>query len=616
MLPINKHFQRKLLLICITLLTLSASGQIVVSTQHNDNARTGQNTQETWLTPSAVTWKRFGKLSAYNVDGFIVGQPLYVPGVTFPGLGTYNAIYVATQHDTVYAFDADLNIATPLWQVSFINPSANIVTETIAQQGCPETGYTEVGIMGTPVIDTTTNTLYVVAKTVENGVYVFRLHALDLATGIEKFNGPVQITGSVQNSQGSTIIFTPYRVAQRPGLLLSNGILYIGFGSNGCDLSSFGWVMAYDGSSLQQLGIFNADPNQTYGGSVWQSGSGLAADGTSNVYFLTANGDFDGAVDFGDSFLKLSLSGGALNEIDYFTPFNQAYLNTNDLDLGSGGVVLLPDQPGQVPHLMVGAGKFGTLYVVNRDSLGGFTSTSDNVVQELPSAIPQVSGGGTGAAYWNGNVYYATTKGLRMFTITNGILSAVSIPTSASNISGKGLPSVSANGTSNGILWVLRGATYQAPQLAAYNATNLMQLYSSAQAANGRDTLPAISHFATPTVAAGRVYVGTQSQVVVYGLLPRLNIWYGNNQSAPAGTTLPKPLEIKATNPYTGTVISGTTVTFNDGGAGGTFSSPTAITDTNGIAATTYTLPAKSQTVKVSASAPSYSGATFTETAQ
>lgn len=611
------QFASKKVLFCTVLLAITQAFAQTVATQHNDNARTGQNTQETFLKPTNVISNRFGKISSLNVDGVIVGQPLFVPGVSFPGsLGVHDAVYVATQHDSVYAFDAQGVVAAPLWHVSFIN-GVNILTETITQQGCPETAYTEIGIMGTPVIDVAGGTLYVVAKTVENGVFVFHLHALDLGTGAEKFAGPVQITASVTNSSGTTVNLNPSRTAQRPGLLLTNGMVYIGFGSNGCDTFP-GWVMAYDANTLQQLAALDLDPNEAQGASVWQSGMGIAADSistnnTNNLYFATANGAFDWSTgDCGECVLRL---GNSLTLSDYFAPANRDFLDANDLDFGSGGVLLLPDQNSSPVHLLVAAGKEGTIYLLDRDNLGQYSST-DQVVQELPAGIPQVLGGGTGPAYWNGFIYYVTTKGLRMFSLTNGLLSSVSIPKSANSMSGKGLPSVSAKGTSNGILWVLRGSSYLAPQLAAYNASNLTQLYSSAQAPNGRDTLPAIAHFATPTIAGGRVYIGTQTQLVIYGLLPSLNIWYGNNQSAPAGTTLSKPLEVKAVNQYTGAAIPGVIVTFSDGGIGGTFSSPNAVTDSNGVASTNYTLPSTPQLISVTASSSGFGGATFRETAQ
>jgi len=276
----------------VALIASLATGQVAVITEHNDNSRTGQNVSETFLTPSNVTSKYFGKLFTQGVDGLVVAQPLYMPGVVIPGAGTHNVIYVVTQHDSVFAFDADNNKGsntTPLWTVSFINPGAGITTESGADQGCaPETGFAEIGIMGTPAIDPLTNTLYVVAKTNENGSYIFRLHALDITTGQEKFGGPVVITGSVVNSFGSTVPFVTTHQAQRPGLLLFNGNVYIGFGSNGCDHNAHGWVFAYAATTLQPTGVFNTTPDVKEGGSIWQSGAGLAGDSGGSVYFATA----------------------------------------------------------------------------------------------------------------------------------------------------------------------------------------------------------------------------------------------------------------------------------------------------------------------------------------
>ena len=589
------------------LVWVAAWGQ--VTTQHNDIFRSGQNTNEVLLTPSNVNVNRFGKLVSVAMDGYVVAQPLYVPQVTVTGGTLHNVVFVATQHDSVFALDAESG--NLLWSTSLIPRGGSTVPITV--QGCgASTGYTEVGVMGTPVIERSSNTLYVVAKTLENNSSVFRLHALDVGTGRERLGGSVVISASVVS--GTTqVTFNPAKQLQRPGLLLANGNVYLAFGSNGCDIDATGWIMAYHAATLQQVGVFNPDPDQTSGGSIWQSGKGVAADGVGNIYFATANGAFDVSLgDCGECVMKL---GSSLTPSDYFSPADRDYLDTQDFDLGSGGVLLLPDQANPPHYLLVAAGKEGTVYLLNRNNLGQFNASGDQVVQELPGGLPQVDGGGTGAAYWNNNIYFASTKGLRMFRLSNGTLSAVSIPKSASAISGKGLPSVSANGTTNGIVWVLGGPTYLSPQLAAYDATQLASLYTSSAAANGRDTLSPTAHFATPTIAKGRVYVGTQSQLVIYGLLPMLKVWFGNNQSGSAGTTLPNPIEVKAVGAYSGSVLPNITVTFSDNGAGGTFSNPTAITDSNGIALTTYTLPSTPGTVKISASAARFASAQFTEIA-
>jgi len=584
--------------------------QVSVLTQHNDNSRTGLNAHETLLTPTSVSFKTFGKLFTQSVDGFVVAQPLYLPGVTIAG-GTHNVVYVATQHDSVYAFDADSNTganSSPLWSVSFINPPT-VTTETIKQQGCPATGYSEIGIMGTPVIDPNTNTLYVVAKTAESGSYILRLHALDVSNGQEKFGGPVVITATYNK-----IKFPPNQQAQRPGLLLMNGTLYIGFGSNGCDFTAHGWVMSYNPATLQQTGVINLSPNQTYGASVWQAGAGLGGDNAGNVFLMTANGPFEaGGPDFGDTMMKLSLGAGGnpLGWSDYFTPSDQDYLDTHDVDLGSGGPLLLPDQAGPNLHVMLGVGKEGTIYVVNRDNMGQYNG-QDMVIQEIASGFGEYAGT---PAYWNNMVYFAPNfSPVQAYSVNSGRLSSSPVAQTYS-IAARGMLSVSANGTSAGLLWILRGATYSAPLLTAFNATTLLQAYSSNQAADNRDTMPAIAHFATPTIANGKVYAGGQSQVAVYGLLPNLKIWLGNNQSGKVGTTLPKAIQVKAVNPYTNLAIPGVTVTFSDGGAGGTFSSPSAVTNSNGVASTTYTLPSTTGSITITANASGFTTPAFSETA-
>jgi hypothetical protein len=589
----------------LTFMASTAAGQVSVTTEHNDNSRTGQNISETFLTPSNVTSKYFGKLFTQSVDGLVVAQPLYMPGVVLPTAGTHNVVYVATQHDSVFAFDADNNSgsnASSLWTTSFINPSAGVTTQSSTDQGCgPETGFTEIGIMGTPAIDATTNTLYVVAKTNENGSYIFRLHALDITNGQEKFGGPVAITGSVVNSFGSTVPFVTTHQAQRPGLLLLNGNVYIGFGSNGCDHNAHGWVFAYDAASLQQTGVFSTTPDVKEGGSVWQSGAGLAGDSAGNVYLASAAlGDFDantGGMDFGDTVLKLNLSGGPLTWVDYFTPANQSFLNSGDLDLGSGGVVLLPDQSGPNPHLLLAAGKEGVIYLVNRDDMGQFNVNGDDVVQEIDSSLGEIY---SIPVYWNGMVYYVGTNNrtLQAYSLSSGLLSTSPVLQSIP-VGGRGLPSLSANGTTNGLIWLLRGRSYATAMLTAFNTANLAVTYSSNQALGNRDTVGPIAHFATPTIANGKVYVGTTTQLAVYGLMAIVKATGGSGQTGTAGTTLPKPLTVKVLDAYSGNVIPGVTLTFSDGGAGGTFANPTPVTGGDGVASTTYTLPGNPGVVSI-----------------
>jgi outer membrane protein assembly factor BamB len=340
--------------------TVLLNGQVSVLTNRYDNGRTGLNPKETFLNPANVKSTTFAKLGSFNVDGFVVAQPLYMENVSIGGT-LHDVVFVATMHDSLYAFDANNLTGAPLWQQSFINPGVGITPVPIGDQGCPlVNGYNEIGIQGTPVIQPAGNggTLYVDAKTKvvsgSNFTFVHTLYAVDITSG--SVLKSAQVTGSVQGANG-TVPFDSAKGCQRAGLLLSNGIVYVAFGSNGCDTSR-GWVFAYD-ASLNQLGEFSTSPNQPRGANIWQGGAGLAADDNGNVFFLTANGPFNvntGGSDFGDSFLKLTLSGGVLNWSDYFTPFDQANMGANDLDLGSGGAMLLSS-----PNVLIGAGKTGSI---------------------------------------------------------------------------------------------------------------------------------------------------------------------------------------------------------------------------------------------------------------
>jgi hypothetical protein len=588
-------------------------GQASVLTHHNDVARTGQNLNEIILNPTNVNAATFGKLFAQKVDGSIVGQPLYVPQVQFPNGTIHNVVYVATQHDSVFAFDADNALganASPLWTVSYPNP----IPDDAANFGCGTPGYTEIGIMGTPVIDPTTNTLYLVSKTLVSGQYLFNLHALDITSGAEKFGGPMEINATVQTSAGP-IVFTPAIQLQRPALLLLNGTVYIGFGSNGCDAYSYhGWLLAYSASTLQQVGLYITTPGGLKG-SLWGSGGGPAADDEGFIYFSTANGTFDfsaGGTDFGDSFLKMSTVQNGFTEQDYFTPYNQALLDDNDLDLGSGGLMILPDQGGAYPHEVLGGGKQGTLYLANRDAMGEYNEAEDMVLQEFPEIVPSIK---TVPAYWNGNVYLAGQNDyILMFSINNGQMS--SDPVQATNIlftdRGPSI-SISANGTSDGILWAMLHGT---PILYAFDATNLSnELYDTTQAAQLRDRILSTSRFVVPTIANGKVFVGGLNQLYVFGVLPTLAVSSGNNQSAAIGTELPAPLTLQATDAYSHAGIPGVTVTCKDGGADGTFSNPTGTTNSSGDFSTNYTFGVKARIVTITCTSIGYISAVFTETA-
>ena len=367
-----------------------AFAQVNVLTNKMDNSRTGQNISETLLTTANVNSAQFGKLFAFNVDGYVQAQPLYMSALTINGVPR-NVVFVATQHDSVYAIDADTGVQ--LWQTSFINPGAGVTTVPAQAEGCNNiTGLAELGITSTPVIDPTTGTLYVTAKTQEivsgHFTYVYRLHALDITTGLEKLGGPVQITGQI----GSLNLVILNQI-QRPALLLSNGTLYLGFGSNGCDLKARGWLFAYDASNLQQIAQMTTQPDNSYGSSIWQGGVGPAADSAGNVYLSTANGLFNySAQDLGDSVLKLSLGANAFSVADYFTPFDQANMAATDMDLGSGAPTLLPTQAGSsTPDLLVTSGKAGNIYLINRDNLGLYNPTNnDQITQYLPAALGRI----------------------------------------------------------------------------------------------------------------------------------------------------------------------------------------------------------------------------------
>lgn len=592
-----------------------ASAQVNVLTNKMDNSRSGQNISETLLSTSNVNSTQFGKLFAFNVDGYVQAQPLYLTSL-FIGGATHNVVFVATQHDSVYAIDADSGVQ--YWQTSFINPANGVTTVPPQAEGCNNvTGFNELGIVGTPVIDHSTGTLYVTAKTQElvggHYTYVYRLHALDVTTGLEKLGGPVQITGQI-----GTLNFVPLNQIQRPGLLLSNGTLYIGFGSNGCDLKARGWLFAYNVSNLQQIAQMTTQPDNSYGSSIWQGGVGPAADSAGNVYLSTANGVFNySAQDYGDSILKLSLGANAFTVEDYFTPFDQANMAATDTDLGSGGVMLLPTQTGSsTPNLLVASGKDADIYLVNRDNLGQYNpANNDQITQYIPAAL---SGELFGTAvYWNNLVYFLAHQDyLKAYSlsVSNGVsaLSTTPVAQTTSKLTNVGFPVVSANGTTNGIVWLVR-AVKGVQLMSAYDASRLFLMYDSGMAPGGRDSLGPIGHSATPIVANGKVYIGTQTQLVAYGLFPAINPAAGNNQTGSAGTTLPVPITVVASNPYTGSPIPGVTVTFSDGGKKGTFGSPTAVTDSTGQASSTYTLPNLPQTVTITVTSPGYTSATFTE---
>jgi chitodextrinase len=502
-----------------------------------DNMRSGANLNETVLTPANVTAPTFGKLFSYPLDGFAYASPLYVPNVTIPGQGTHHVVYVATEHDSVYAFDAEGRSSTPLWKVSFINPANGITTVPASDVGeCCDIA-PEIGISGTPVVDPSTNTMYLVAKTKEmsGGTtrYMQRLHALDLSTGAEKFGGPVVITASVPGTgAGSTngqVPFDSLHENQHTGIALVNGTLYFGFSSHGDIQPYHGWIFGFNPSTLQRTFAVCLTPNQE-GAGVWMGGGALASDSTGAIYFVTGDGEFDantGGPDYGDSFIRMTPAGGIA---DYFAPANQGAINTANHDLGSGGLLLLPDQPGAHPHEMITAGKDGTMYLVDRDNLGHFNATTNSNIQTLSNIFPNGQpepGNFTAPVYFNSYVFFGPLNDtIQAFRLTNGLL-----PTSATLRSSQVFPdrgaslSVSASSaTQNGILWAVQRngslpGDLRAYDIAASGNGQLNEIYNSNQA-GARDTLGVAAKFVAPVVANGRVYVAGTARLTVYGLLP------------------------------------------------------------------------------------------------
>ena len=538
------------------------SNDVSVVTFHNDNLRTGQNLNETLLNTGNVNAQHFGKRVSYPVDGQVYAQPLFVPHVHLKG-HDYNVVYVATENDSVYAFDAEqMHVVAPLWKRSFLHPpvvttvpSADVFSKYPHQDIEPS-----IGITSTPVIDPTTSTMYVVAMTKEHGnQYVQRLHALDITTGTDRPGSPVTIfaliKGEGYDSSNAGISFNTREANQRPALLLLNNVVYIAWGGFGDTDPYHGWLLgySYNGRAFRLAGVFNTTPDGQEGG-IWMSGAGPAADSQGNVYLTTGNGTFDlaqrGQRDAGSSFVKLSTQHGIVLS-DYFTPFNHQCLDSRDDDLGAGGVLLLPDQPHTAhPHLLLGAGKEGRIYLLDRDHLGQFRSypgnlqcnsqeeartTIDQVMQELPASS---TGGFFGIpAYWVGTaasgqlVYIGETDDhLKSYQLSRGTLSARATAETAKTFGYPGVtPSISSSRSDpgTGIVWIIAPASCDGPGCApqgpgvlrAYDATNIrVELYNSEQNIT-RDRLDSYVKFSVPTIANGRVFVGTQTSLNIYGLL-------------------------------------------------------------------------------------------------
>ncbi len=545
----NSYLMRVIVFVgaSLGLFTSAAQGQFAgVLTSRNDNARTGQNLNETVLTTQNVKASSFGKLFSYPVDGQIYAQPLYVPNVSIPNQGVHNVVYIATENDSLYAFDADGLSPNILWHVSFINPPSvttlNCISLSFVCNVWPNTGIT-----GTPVIDPTTNTIYVLVRAQQGSTSIQNLHAIDITTGADKFGGPVQISavvsGTGSGSSRGKVQFSTLHDNHRPGILLENGILYLGWAGD-----AHGWVMAYNATTLKQVAVFNTTPNGTLGG-VWQAGNGLAADSEGDIYFATGDGTFDastGGLDYGDTLVKTDAN---LNVLDYFTPMDQACrLLPNDLDLGAGGPLIFPTQDGTYPDEVIEAGKGGSpcdlfgstyavpIYLIDRDNMGKYDPNQDQDIQTIEGTV---HGYWSSPAYWQSPtsqyVYYSgmtseTGNGdyLKQYSITNGVVSSAPVEQTPNLFPVGSTPAISANGTANGILWAIERKDILSAlpgvhpaELYAYNAGNVSQvLYNSSQATQLRDQPGCANKFQEPTIANGKVYVGTQNELDVFGILP------------------------------------------------------------------------------------------------
>jgi outer membrane protein assembly factor BamB len=527
----RSRFLRFFRLISFSLCAALVSSATDVVTYHNDIARTGQNLQETILTTGNVNSSSFGKLFAVPVDGIIDAEPLYLSSVSIPGKGTHNVVYAVTENDSVYAFDADAG--TPLWQVSVLGSGESPSDD----HGCGQIS-PQIGVTSTPVIDRASGprgTIYVVATSKNSSnIYFQRIHALDMTTGAEEFGGPVAVQakypGTGDNSHDGYVIFDPGQYAERQGLLLLNHVLYTGWTSH-CDQRPYtGWLIGYNESTLTQTSVLNLTPNGSEG-SIWQTGTGIASDGRS-LFFLDANGTFDTDLnkkgfphkgDYGNAFLKVSIANNKLRVADYFNMSNTVQESDKDEDLGSGGAVVLPamkDSTGKVRRLAIGAGKDQNIYIVDRTNMGKFNPNNDNAIyQEIDGVL--AGGEWATSAYFDGNIYFGPVgNNLMQFQFSKARLSTSPHSKSAASFTYPGsTPSVSANGSSNGIVWAIEHSDPN-DVLHAYVAGNLAnELYNSSQAVNQRDQFGSASHFGTPMIVNGKVYVGTTNGVTVFGLL-------------------------------------------------------------------------------------------------
>jgi hypothetical protein len=503
-----------------------------VLTYHNDMARTGQNLTETTLTHANVNSSSFGKLFSVPVDGKVDAQPLYVSHLTLISQGMRSVVYAATEHGSVYAIDADSG--TVLWHVTLLAQGETPSDDRGCGQVTPE-----IGITATPVIDLTAGPhgiIYALAMSKDSsGNYHHRLHALDITTGQEQLAGPTEIAatypGFGDNSSNGEVVFDPKQYKSRVSLLVLNGVVYTGWGSH-CDFRPYtGWLIGYDRLTLKQVNVFNFAPNGSEA-ALWNSGGGIAADAvTGRIFVAVANGTFDTSLDtrgfpnrgdFGNAFLKLSALNGQLIPEDYWTMSNTVAESAVDQDLGSGGVMLIPNltnAAGQTVQLGTGAGKDGRLYVFNRANMGKFNAQNDTALyQELPGVL---GGAVFGSPVWfNGTVYYgAVGDRIRGFNVNAAILPPQATSATDNFFEYPGAtPAISANDTNDAILWAVENANPAV--LHAYDATDLaIELYNSNQADSGRDMLGPGNKYITPTIADGRVIVGTTDSIVIFGLM-------------------------------------------------------------------------------------------------
>ncbi len=628
-LPSLLNMQLARTLVCVYFVAAPmVSAQVNVVTQHNDIGRTGQNLNETILTPATLTSGNFGKLFSVTVDGQVYAQPLYISNLSI-NAGTHNVVFVATEHDSVYAFDADSG-GSPLWQITLLDAAhgatAGATTDPETDTNCNEISGPEYGITGTPVIDPVAGILYVVGKTFENGYPVQRLHALSITTGAETGNSPVTLAGKVagtgSGSSNGVLAFDPKWENQRPGLLLLNGIVYMAFASH-CDYGPFhGWIMAYNASTLQQTSVFVTTPNGVASG-IWMSGAGLAADVPAGspfgrMFVATGNGTYDATtpygtnnMDYGDDVVRLDLTNGVMTVTDAFTPYNQAALSTGDLDMAAGGVMLLPDQTlAGHTHQMLAAGKTGTIYVLDRDNLGGYNNggTTDNT---LESIINQIAGVFSTPAYWNENVYYwSIDDWMAQFSFTNGLMNTWYAPnhTTETQTFPGATPSISANGTTNAIVWAIDASAFGSSGnaiLQAHEATAVgTTLYSSAN--NSADNPGVANKYTVPTIANGKVYVGTYGQLSVYGLKTAdFNLTAAaTSLTLTQGSSTSDTITVGTIGGFTGNVTlaasglpSGVTASFAAGSSTGSIVATFTATSTAVIGPSTITLTGTSGTL-------------------